>query len=189
MSTVPSTVACRDDEQKRVLEFCKSCIEQEKAGGLYVCGCPGTGKSLSMEKVKQLLVNWAGEVRLLSSIVYVLYLYTYQNFKYLGYVLTYFQALKCGYHKVIVFILYQNYTLLLEMASSTKCLTLNCVYYQGGFQEPDVLELNCTSLTKTSDIFTKVLKFKANAIFINKAYVLIQFCLADSWQTPTSKES
>lgn len=41
---------------------------------------------------------------------------------------------------------------------------VNCVYYQGGFQEPDVLELNCTSLTKTSDIFTKVLKFKANAI-------------------------
>ncbi|XP_040369512.1 cell division control protein 6 homolog B [Rosa chinensis] len=88
LSTVPSTVACRDVEHKRVLEFCKSCIEQEKAGSLYVCGCPGTGKSLSMEKVKQLLVNWAGE---------------------------------------------------------------------GGFQEPDVLELNCTSLTKTSDIFAKIL--------------------------------
>ncbi|XP_062015470.1 cell division control protein 6 homolog B-like [Rosa rugosa] len=88
LSTVPSTVACRDVEQKRVLEFCKSCIEQEKPGSLYVCGCPGTGKSLSMEKVKQLLVNWAGE---------------------------------------------------------------------GRFQEPDVLELNCTSLTKTSDIFAKIL--------------------------------
>ncbi|PRQ34435.1 putative Cell division protein Cdc6/18 [Rosa chinensis] len=88
LSTVPSTVACRDVEQNRVLEFCKSCIEQEKAGSLYVCGCPGTGKSLSMGKVKQLLVNWAGE---------------------------------------------------------------------GGFQEPDVLELNCTSLTKTSDIFAKIL--------------------------------
>ncbi|KAL6200312.1 hypothetical protein ACLB2K_030094 [Fragaria x ananassa] len=88
LSTVPSTVTCRDVEQKRVLEFCKSCIEQEKAGSLYVCRCPGTGKSLSMDKVKQLLVNWAGE---------------------------------------------------------------------GGFQEPDVLELNCTSLTKTSDIFTKIL--------------------------------
>lgn len=45
------------------------------------------------------------------------------------------------------------------IASSTKCLTLDCFNHQGGFQEPDVLELNCTSLTKTSDIFTKVFKF------------------------------
>ncbi|KAG6631273.1 hypothetical protein I3843_13G066400 [Carya illinoinensis] len=61
VSTAPSTVVCREDEQKRVLEFCKVCVEQEKAGSLYVCGCPGTGKSLSMEKLKQLLVDWAKE--------------------------------------------------------------------------------------------------------------------------------
>ncbi|XP_028063428.1 cell division control protein 6 homolog B-like [Camellia sinensis] len=48
----------REDEKKRVLEFCKQCIEQEKAGSLYVCGCPGTGKSL-MERVKDSLVDWA----------------------------------------------------------------------------------------------------------------------------------
>lgn len=65
VSTVPSTVSCREDEQKRVLEFCKACVEQEKAGSLYICGCPGTGKSLSIEKVKQALVDWAGEVSLL----------------------------------------------------------------------------------------------------------------------------
>ncbi|CAL5388572.1 unnamed protein product [Camellia sinensis] len=47
-----------EDEKKRVLEFCKQCIEQEKAGSLYVCGCPGTGKSL-MERVKDSLVDWA----------------------------------------------------------------------------------------------------------------------------------
>ncbi|KAM1756833.1 hypothetical protein EV1_006148 [Malus domestica] len=88
VSTVPSTVSCREDEQKRVLEFLKQCIEQEKAGRLYVCGCPGTGKSLSIEKVKQALVDWAGEA---------------------------------------------------------------------GFEEPDVLALNCSSLTKTSDMFTKIL--------------------------------
>ncbi|KAM2127207.1 hypothetical protein ACFX1R_007137 [Malus domestica] len=82
VSTVPSTVSCREDEQKRVLEFLKQCIEQEKAGSLYVCGCPGTGKSLSIEKVKQALA---------------------------------------------------------------------------GLEEPDVLALNCSSLTKTSDIFTKIL--------------------------------
>ncbi|CAL5388560.1 unnamed protein product [Camellia sinensis] len=48
-----------EDEKKRVLEFCKQCIEQEKAGCLYVCGCPGTGKSLLMERVKDSLVDWA----------------------------------------------------------------------------------------------------------------------------------
>ncbi|XVF19899.1 hypothetical protein REPUB_Repub11eG0151300 [Reevesia pubescens] len=58
VSTAPSTVVCREDEQKRVLEFCKACVEQEKAGSLYACGCPGTGKSLSMEKVKQQVIDW-----------------------------------------------------------------------------------------------------------------------------------
>ena len=62
MSTSPSVVVCREIEQKKVLEFCKTCIEQEKAGSLYVCGCPGTGKSLSMEKVKRVLVDWAEKV-------------------------------------------------------------------------------------------------------------------------------
>ncbi|KAK8683423.1 hypothetical protein V6N13_039484 [Hibiscus sabdariffa] len=59
VSTAPSTVVCREDEQKRVLDFCKTCVEQEKAGSLYICGCPGTGKSLSMEKVKQQVIDWA----------------------------------------------------------------------------------------------------------------------------------
>ncbi|KAF2312579.1 hypothetical protein GH714_035131 [Hevea brasiliensis] len=64
VSTAPSVVVCREDEQKRIFDFCKACIEQEKAGSLYVCGCPGTGKSLSMEKVKQHLVDWAKEMGL-----------------------------------------------------------------------------------------------------------------------------
>ncbi|PON63033.1 Cell division protein [Parasponia andersonii] len=61
VSTAPSVVVCREDEQKRVVEFCKSCLEEDKAGSLYVCGCPGTGKSLSMEKVKKNLIDWALE--------------------------------------------------------------------------------------------------------------------------------
>lgn len=63
VSTAPSVVVCREAEQKRVLDFCKDCIEQEKAGSLYVCGCPGTGKSLAMGKVKQFVVDWTQEVR------------------------------------------------------------------------------------------------------------------------------
>ncbi|XP_057508361.1 cell division control protein 6 homolog B-like isoform X2 [Actinidia eriantha] len=88
VSTAPYTVVCREDEQKKVLEFCKGCVELEKAGSLYVCGCPGTGKSLSMERVKESLVEWAEEA---------------------------------------------------------------------GFQPPDVLDINCTSLSKTSEIFSKIL--------------------------------
>ncbi|CAK7331276.1 unnamed protein product [Dovyalis caffra] len=89
LSTAPSSVVCREDEQKRLFDFCKACIEQEKAGSLYVCGCPGTGKSLSMEKVKQRIVDWAKEA---------------------------------------------------------------------GFQSPDVLAMNCTSLAKTSEIFSKMME-------------------------------
>ncbi|CAH8331300.1 unnamed protein product [Eruca vesicaria subsp. sativa] len=59
VSKAPSTVVCREDEQKRVLEFVKGCMEQKKAGSLYICGCPGTGKSLSMEKVRQQAEDWA----------------------------------------------------------------------------------------------------------------------------------
>ncbi|KAL0355408.1 UNVERIFIED_CONTAM: Cell division control protein 6B [Sesamum radiatum] len=62
VSTAPTTVVCREDEQNRISDFCKKCVQQEKAGSLYVCGCPGTGKSLSMEKVKEILVNWANEI-------------------------------------------------------------------------------------------------------------------------------
>uniref|UniRef100_A0A0D3D1H3 Uncharacterized protein n=1 Tax=Brassica oleracea var. oleracea TaxID=109376 RepID=A0A0D3D1H3_BRAOL len=53
-------------------EFVKACMEQKKAGSLYLCGCPGTGKSLSgcpgtgkslsMEKVRQQTQDWAKQV-------------------------------------------------------------------------------------------------------------------------------
>ena len=63
VATVPSCeLVCRDNEQRRVFEFCKSCVEQEKAGSLYICGCPGTGKTLSINKVKESLMRWADEV-------------------------------------------------------------------------------------------------------------------------------
>ncbi|EYU31589.1 hypothetical protein ABFS82_09G049600 [Erythranthe guttata] len=88
VSTAPKTVVCREHEQNMIFEFCKNSIKQEKAGSLYVCGCPGTGKSLSMEKVKDILVNWANEE---------------------------------------------------------------------GVQLPDMLSFNCTSLTNTSEIFSKIL--------------------------------
>ncbi|XP_042017219.1 cell division control protein 6 homolog B-like isoform X1 [Salvia splendens] len=61
VSTAQTNVVCRENEQNRILDFCKKCIKEEKAGSLYVCGCPGTGKTLSMEKVKAMLADWANE--------------------------------------------------------------------------------------------------------------------------------
>ncbi|XP_071714131.1 cell division control protein 6 homolog B-like [Rutidosis leptorrhynchoides] len=89
VSTAPSTIVCREDEQKRIVEFCKECVEQEKAGSLYICGCPGTGKSLSMENVKRSIAVWAKET---------------------------------------------------------------------GGEFPDILAINCTSLSSTSEIFNKILE-------------------------------
>ncbi|XP_068668798.1 cell division control protein 6 homolog B-like isoform X2 [Aristolochia californica] len=59
VSIAPSSILCREEEQKRVFEFCQHRIQKENGGSLYVCGCPGTGKTLSVEKVKEKLVTWA----------------------------------------------------------------------------------------------------------------------------------
>ncbi|CAN0928190.1 Cell division control protein 6 homolog [Linum grandiflorum] len=88
VSTAPATVVCREDEQRRVFDFCKESVEKEQSGSLYVCGCPGTGKSLSMEKVSNQLIQWAKD---------------------------------------------------------------------GGVQSPEVLSINCTALTSSSQIFSKIL--------------------------------
>ncbi|CAL9097343.1 unnamed protein product [Musa acuminata var. zebrina] len=92
LATPPANVVCREVEQKRVIDFCKACIQQSKAGSLYVCGCPGTGKTLSIGKVQEHLLVWSKEE---------------------------------------------------------------------GIQSPDILTINCTSLTSTTEIFSKMLvKFR-----------------------------
>lgn len=61
LSTVPDTMMCRDAEQSKVFKFCKDHLLQQQPGSLYICGCPGTGKSLLMEKVKLLASKWTEE--------------------------------------------------------------------------------------------------------------------------------
>ncbi|CAI0556792.1 unnamed protein product [Linum tenue] len=89
VSTAPPTIVCREEEQRRVFDFCRACVEKEQSGSLYVCGCPGTGKSLSMEKVSNKLIEWARD---------------------------------------------------------------------GGFDPPEVLSINCTALTSSSQIFGKIVE-------------------------------
>lgn len=67
LSAAQTNVVCRENEQNRIFDFCKKCVKEEKAASLYVCGCPGTGKTLSMEKVKVMLVDWANEVFILAA--------------------------------------------------------------------------------------------------------------------------
>ncbi|KAG0614152.1 hypothetical protein M758_6G155000 [Ceratodon purpureus] len=64
LSAIPSSVICRDNEQEKVISFCKSSILQQVPGSMYVCGVPGTGKSLTMEQVKLRSVTWAAEANL-----------------------------------------------------------------------------------------------------------------------------
>ena len=70
LSSAPATVACRDLEQTQILDFCKACIQQDAGGSLYICGCPGTGKTLSVCKVEEVLISWSTEASLFSPILY-----------------------------------------------------------------------------------------------------------------------
>ncbi|EPS61527.1 hypothetical protein M569_13268, partial [Genlisea aurea] len=89
VSTRPKEFFCREEEQDRILNFCKKSLREDKAGSLYVCGCPGTGKSLCIDKVKDALISWVEEENI---------------------------------------------------------------------QQPDILSLNCTLVTDTSEIFRKILR-------------------------------
>ncbi|GER40170.1 cell division control 6 [Striga asiatica] len=128
LSTAPNTVICREDEHNRILDFCKKCIKEEKAGSLYMCGCPGTGKSLSMEKVKDILLNWANEC----------------------------------------------------FPSPGK---------QDGVQTPDIVSINCTSLTNPSEIFSKIIGQNRVKKKDNRATLSLQLLhnLYSQEQTPGSK--
>ncbi|KAF5203576.1 Cell division control protein 6-like protein [Thalictrum thalictroides] len=105
VSSAPLAIVCREDEQKRVFEFCRTSIQEERGGSLYVCGCPGTGKTLSMEKVKQNLLDWVKE---------------------------------------------------------------------GGFHEPNILAVNCTSLGNTNEIFNKMLEVYQPLKKVNRASSALQ---------------
>ncbi|GBG82036.1 hypothetical protein CBR_g34218 [Chara braunii] len=59
LSSMPSEILCRDRERREVLEMCKQAVQQQKATAMYICGCPGTGKTLTMEELKKNVPQWA----------------------------------------------------------------------------------------------------------------------------------
>ncbi|KAG2290086.1 hypothetical protein Bca52824_049690 [Brassica carinata] len=69
-SKAPSTVVCREDEQRRVLEFVKACTEQKKAGSLYICGCHRLGSHCRWRKLDNKAQDRAKQVINLVSLSY-----------------------------------------------------------------------------------------------------------------------
>ena len=46
----PSTTRHREAEMERITGFLRGCLEEKRGGSLYVCGLPGTGKTLHVER-------------------------------------------------------------------------------------------------------------------------------------------
>eukprot|EP00466_Bigelowiella_natans_P017172 jgi/Bigna1/142783/aug1.73_g17491 len=50
-STPPESVCCRNSEQSQIRNFLAASLENKHGDSLYICGSPGTGKSLCVGKV------------------------------------------------------------------------------------------------------------------------------------------
>eukprot|EP00850_Spirogloea_muscicola_P021970 SM000270S10367 [mRNA] locus=s270:99767:104222:+ [translate_table: standard] len=59
LSERPEQVICREEEQRLVGQVVRKSIEQLQPCSLYMCGCPGTGKSLTVEAVRADARVWA----------------------------------------------------------------------------------------------------------------------------------
>ena len=57
-STAPSAVMCRETERKQVLDLLKKSLKTKRSGSVYVCGLPGTGKSLTVSEAEQVARAW-----------------------------------------------------------------------------------------------------------------------------------
>ncbi|CAI5965774.1 unnamed protein product [Closterium sp. NIES-64] len=60
----PIQIRCRDAQRDQIVAFCRDHATNGRAGSLYVCGCPGTGKTLMLSQVAKEVATWtnaAGE--------------------------------------------------------------------------------------------------------------------------------
>ena len=57
-STAPGEVLCRETERKTVLDFVTKCLKAKRGGSVYVCGLPGTGKSLTVSEAERVARCW-----------------------------------------------------------------------------------------------------------------------------------
>ena len=57
-STAPGEVLCREAERKTVLDLMRKCLKAKRGGSVYVCGLPGTGKSLTVAEAERVARCW-----------------------------------------------------------------------------------------------------------------------------------
>jgi len=58
--TAPGEVRGREAERRQVLDLIQDCLKHKKSGSMYVCGLPGTGKSLTVSEAETAVRGWAG---------------------------------------------------------------------------------------------------------------------------------
>ena len=51
-------VLCRERERKTVLDLVRKCLKARRGGSAYVCGLPGTGKSLTVSEAERVARCW-----------------------------------------------------------------------------------------------------------------------------------
>ncbi|GJP84192.1 hypothetical protein CLOP_g14279 [Closterium sp. NIES-67] len=51
-------IRCRDAQRDQIVAFCREHATKGRAGSLYVCGCPGTGKTLMLSQVAKEVSTW-----------------------------------------------------------------------------------------------------------------------------------
>lgn len=57
-STAPSEVMCRESERTQVLDLMRKSLKTNRGGSVYVCGLPGTGKSLTVSEAEKVARVW-----------------------------------------------------------------------------------------------------------------------------------
>ena len=58
-SVMPGGFAkCRERERRRVVDIIQGCLKKRRSGSVYVCGLPGTGKSLTVSQAEKMIRCW-----------------------------------------------------------------------------------------------------------------------------------
>ena len=58
-SVMPGGFAkCRERERRKVVDIIQGCLKKRRSGSVYVCGLPGTGKSLTVSQAEKMIRCW-----------------------------------------------------------------------------------------------------------------------------------
>ena len=64
ISVMPAGFAkCRERERRKVVDIIQGCLKKRRGGSMYVCGLPGTGKSLTVSQAEKMIRCWGDGTR------------------------------------------------------------------------------------------------------------------------------